>query len=284
MNQFFVYPFIMVFLIFTTVCVDIGKGDDDIGKGDDYAPTKKIKNVESVRRQSMYNTGGYGCGYAYRTPRVEAQLYTSKDHWSEKRRQFEAESNARKKAKADKNRKQFKDTSSTSSKSDKPRVNYMKQYSGPIKIPDAVIKSSMLVGDGSYGRANIAKILIDQLGVAYSRDGEVPEDGFSPVGLIKYVARKLGVEPKSNNAAEAWENAGLFIKVPYGQFETGDLLFYKLFSKSAQKDELFLALALDDEFMVYPSFSRKKVIKRSFKDSFWEKHFIGAKRIPPQMR
>jgi len=156
--------------------------------------------------------------------------------------------------------------------------------SKPNKPPEGVIDSSKLVGDGSYGRANIAKILTDQLGVAYSSDGETPEDGFSPVGLIKYVARKLGVNPKANNAAEAWENAGLFIQVSYGEFQTGDLLFYKLFSKSAQKDELFMALALDSTSMVYPSFTRKKVIKRSYKEDFWKKHFIGAKRIPPQMR
>jgi cell wall-associated NlpC family hydrolase len=129
---------------------------------------------------------------------------------------------------------------------------------------------------------NIKKILLAQLGVKYSSNGETPEEGFSPVGLIKYVARKLGVEPKAHNAREAWERAGVFINVPYGQFKTGDLLFFKLFSKSAQKDELFIALALDNKYMVYPSYSRKKVIKRSYLDDFWKERFVGAKRVPIQ--
>jgi cell wall-associated NlpC family hydrolase len=147
-----------------------------------------------------------------------------------------------------------------------------------------VISGSKLSGDGSFMRINVARILNEQLGAPYSSDGESPEDGFSPVGLIRYVTSRLGIVPTFSTVTGLWESWGLFLQVPYGQFQTADILFFKLFSKSAQEGELFVALALDDEFMVYPSFTRKKVIKRSYKEDFWRKHFIGAKRVPPQMR
>jgi len=131
----------------------------------------------------------------------------------------------------------------------------------------------------AFTHTNIQKILSDQIGVAYDSVGETPETGFSPIGLLNYVGKKLGSRTYCSTTEEAWKTAGLLIKTSYGHFETGDILFFKLYSKSKQKDELFLTMVLDNKHMIYSSFGKKMVIKVSFKTDFWEERFVGARRV-----
>ena len=237
-------------------------------------------------------SGGYpgygypGYGYGHRSGPIEPTYISAKEQREQKKKDFEAE-NAKRNSMTGQTKKTInKKPVEQIEKNQKLKESRTERYNARknAPLPTGVRDSSKGPNVRSFGHANISKILTEQIGTPYSSTGETPEDGFSPVGLIKYVARKLGVKPKFNTPTEAWDNAGLFLKAPYGQFETGDLLFFKLYSKSTQKGELFLALALDEKYMVYPSFSRKKVVKRSFLDDFWKKHFKGAKRIPSQMR
>jgi len=239
-------------------------------------PVPPPRPTHPIVRPPTYPSYGYGYGYS----RPIEPTYTSAKQQREQRKQAFEEENAKKNSMTGQTRR-------TTTKTEQEKEKKPAKSAAPAPVKNTTVpvaRSGKALSTKSFARINIVRILNEQVGVPYSSDGETPEEGFSPVGLIKYVARKLGIEPKSNTPTEAWERAGILINAPYGKFETGDLLFFKLYSKSTQKGELFLALALDDKYMVYPSFSRKKVVKRSYLDDFWKQHFKGVKRIPARKR
>ena len=223
--------------------------------------------------QPIYGQPGYYAPYPH-TPAAEPKIHTAKEQREQAKKEFE-EKNAAKNSMTGQTRR------SEPVKSDKApeEKKITTEPSQKSSLPTGTYDSSKLKSDKSFAKTNIQKILIEQIGVTYSSDGQTPEDGFSPTGLLNYVGKKLGSTRHCDTAEEAWEGTGLHLKVAYGDFETGDILFFKLFSKSTQKSELFITMAIDNSHMVYSSFSKKKVVKTSYKTDFWKERFAGAKRI-----
>lgn len=132
---------------------------------------------------------------------------------------------------------------------------------------------------GDFERLSCKRILRRIIGAPRSENGASPEDGFSPSGLLRYVFSSIGYEVPEGDAELLWNKLGIHLGTNYGDFKPGDILFYRLYSKSEQRGKLFLAICLDEEEMVYPSYTRNKVVSRSYRERFWRQRFVGAKRV-----
>ena len=122
-------------------------------------------------------------------------------------------------------------------------------------------------------------ILNKLCGSDYSEDGSSPEEGFSPEGLVSYVYSNLGYPTKPLSPQEHWNLTGLYTGNSLSDSRTGDLLFFKLFSKTEGKAKITVTICYDSIEMVYPSFTSQKVIKKHYDNNFWRQRFIGSKRI-----
>ena len=115
--------------------------------------------------------------------------------------------------------------------------------------------------------------------VKYASDGNSPEEGFSALGLIDYIYTKLGYEPKVDTIEDLREKFGSKINVDLDGVLPGDLLFFRLYSKKKKKSTLMAAICVDKKEMIYSSFTRNKVIARTYDLRFWRKNFEGANRV-----
>ena len=130
-----------------------------------------------------------------------------------------------------------------------------------------------------FERTSCQRILRTLNGASYNEHGSSPEEGFSPAGLVQHVFSKIGYRVPKGNPEELWNAFGVLISRSYTTFAPGDILFFSLYSKSEQKGKLFVAIVLDEENMVYPSFTRGKVVIRTYRDRFWRQRFVGVKRV-----
>ena len=130
-----------------------------------------------------------------------------------------------------------------------------------------------------FERSSCKRILRSLEGASYNENGSSPEEGFSPPGLVQYVFSKIGYRVPKGPPEKLWSSFGALVSRTYTSFAPGDILFFSLYSKSEQRGKLFVAIVLDEENMVYPSFTRGKVVIRTYRDRFWRKRFVGVKRV-----
>ena len=150
---------------------------------------------------------------------VEGKLYTAKDYWEAKRKAFSegnrkgvgsAQEHGLEKVREARTERYERDvqrakdvlgTGSTRSDTSNSTDNSLSGSTNTALVatdealsslssqqksePAGVIPGSILAGDGSFKRVNIAKILTNQIGVAYSSHGERPEDGVFSCGTYK---------------------------------------------------------------------------------------------------
>ena len=130
-----------------------------------------------------------------------------------------------------------------------------------------------------YARANCNRVARECIDKAYSSTGEDPSTGFSALGLIKYVYTKLGYPPKANDVEELRKRFGTYLSAKLEDVVPGDLLYFRLYSKKKKKSTLMVAICADNSEMIYPSFTRKKVVVRDYNTDFWRKNYVGANRV-----
>jgi len=123
------------------------------------------------------------------------------------------------------------------------------------------------------------RILLRTIGAPYADRGSSYDKGFSPAGLVSYVFSNLGYSITELSPEETWKRTGFFTNDALSQARIGDILFFRLFSQKEGKSKLSLAIFIGDGVMVYPSFTTKKVIKRSCDNVFWKNRYAGSKRV-----
>ncbi len=236
-----------------------------------------------------------------RPPRREATYRSAKDYWKEKRkalsqgkRKFRSASelaneNLIKSNQNPKTKKQTtkKATNEEAAPAGAPGAIYSVgaapsststtgvTVSSPDKDP-GVPKATMTYSD--FERSSCKRLLRSLNGAPFNESGFTPKEGFSPAGLVHYIFTRIGHRVPKGTPEDLWNSFGVHMGKSYANFSPGDILFFRLFSKSEQKGKLFVAITLDGEYMVYPSFTRKKVVTRTYRDRFWRKRFVGAKR------
>jgi len=209
----------------------------------------------------------------YRPPRKDATYRSAKDYWKAKRQAMESGG-----------------SSANSARRIFAGVDYSSSTTGPTTGVAAHDSSARPGGtderDGpqaitylDFEQSSCQRLLYKLQDSPWSEDGDTPEAGFSPEGLVRYVFSRIGYDVPKGPAEELWKRFGVQVTTRYGAFAPGDILFFKLFSQSEQSGKLFVAVCLDEQDMVYASFTRKKVIARTYRDRFWQERFVGVKRV-----
>ena len=219
-------------------------------------------------------------------PRREAQYRTAKEYWREKRKALEngvrlfpsaGELNdgyyveKKKKSAAI----QVIGSIHNAAKEEESEGKSYQTTAAPLWRPKPRAELQLVEAE----RVSTKRLLREVVGAKYASFGGSLEDGFSPTGLVCYILGRLGRPVKECSSEYFWSTAGTFIDHRIYGFEPGDILFFSLYSESEQGNKLLVAICYDENDMVYSSFTRKKVIKRSYRHNFWRERFVGAKRI-----
>jgi len=156
------------------------------------------------------------------------------------------------------------------------------QSTGPADTTTAPAVPTRPIGPtisyGDFERSSLQRLLRRLDGSRYG-EGATPEDGFSPEGLVHYVFSRLGHRPPLSDAKTLLRDFGLAVPSAQTKFQPGDILFFSLYSKSKDETKLFVGICLNEEEMVYPSFTRSRVVTRRYNTQFWRERFVGARRI-----
>jgi len=156
-----------------------------------------------------------------------------------------------------------------------PPTNYT--TSKPTIIPS--IYSGQAKTMEEFELSSCRQIMEKTIGSPYAETGQSVETGFSSTGLVSYVFTSLGYKIADTSPKNLWQHTGLFTDSSLNEAQSGDILFFKLFSQKEGKSKIAVAICFDKNEMLYPSFTAKKVIKRSSSNTFWRNRYIGAKRV-----
>lgn len=108
------------------------------------------------------------------------------------------------------------------------------------------------------------------IGRPYRYTGETPS-GFDCSGLVRYSYLASGINlPHSTTALRERSSP-----VKSGDIRKGDLVFFSQLGKKYSHVGIFLG---NDRFVHAPS-SGKTVRADSLRDPYWNKHFLGARRL-----
>jgi cell wall-associated NlpC family hydrolase len=120
-----------------------------------------------------------------------------------------------------------------------------------------------------------------QVGVPYQRGGKAPETGFDCSGLVHYVFGST-VEftlPRSSADLYRLDRAGKAQPVEFGEVAAGDLLFFHI-GRRGEKNIDHVGIALGDGRFVHAPSSGAMVRIDSLDLPYWQKHYVGARRLP----
>ena len=113
---------------------------------------------------------------------------------------------------------------------------------------------------------------LDMLGRPYRYGGDTPK-GFDCSGLVQYSYARAGVKVARSTEAQRKDTE----PVPPKKLKKGDLLF---FDQDGRKYS-HVGIYLGDNWFVHAPSGGKNVRKDSLADPFWSKHFLEARRVPP---
>ena len=108
--------------------------------------------------------------------------------------------------------------------------------------------------------------------IRYRRGGRAPSTGFDCSGFVRYVfAHAIGMKLPTSSASQFL--AGL--KVKRADMKPGDLVFFKTGSK---RHISHVGIYISNGRFIHSPASGKTVQVSSLDESYWARHFAGAKR------
>ena len=110
------------------------------------------------------------------------------------------------------------------------------------------------------------------IGARYQWGGESPSTGFDCSGLVWFSFRQHGM----NLPRISWQQFGAGRSISRSEMRTGDLIFHKV-DKSGKS--LHVGIVTDRGTFIHAPSSGKRVMESSLNNSYWRKHFIGARRV-----
>jgi len=122
------------------------------------------------------------------------------------------------------------------------------------------------------GAQDVAIYALGMIGVDYKFGGNSPETGLDCSGLVRYVFQQVTgfTLPRTSK-----EMSGLGAKVAVGDLKPGDLVFFN--TRRFQFSHVGIYLG-DGRFIHAPSRGREVEIAE-LTNSYWRKHFNGARRL-----
>jgi len=109
-------------------------------------------------------------------------------------------------------------------------------------------------------------------GTRYKWGGYSPDVGFDCSGLVWFVYHQHRV----NLPRVSWQQFGAGHAIKYSAIQPGDLVFYKV-DKSGKS--LHVGIVTDRGTFIHAPSSGKKVMESSLYLPYWQKHYIGARRV-----
>lgn len=134
--------------------------------------------------------------------------------------------------------------------------------------PPPVVKSTPAHGK----RAAILRTARTLIGAPYKWGGYLPQTGFDCSGFIWFVYQQHGI----NLPRISWQQFAAGKAVSYDQLRPGDLLFYNV-DKNGKS--LHVAILTDRGTFIHAPSSGKRVMESSLNNTYWHKHYIGARRV-----
>lgn len=124
-------------------------------------------------------------------------------------------------------------------------------------------------------RTGLRKLLADFAvtlrDIRYRRGGREPSTGFDCSGFVRYVFRHtLQQDLPSDSASQFLAGA----KVDRNDMKTGDLVFFRIRGKRISH----VGIYLDHGRFIHSPSTGKSVSISSLDETYWAKHFAGAKR------
>ena len=122
------------------------------------------------------------------------------------------------------------------------------------------------------GAQDVAIYALGLIGVDYRFGGNSPSSGFDCSGLVRYVFQEVtGVTlPRTSR-----EMSGLGSKIALGELKPGDLVFFN--TRQFQFSHVGIYLG-DSRFIHAPARGGEVEIAR-LSETYWQKHFDGARRL-----
>ncbi len=115
------------------------------------------------------------------------------------------------------------------------------------------------------------KYALSLQGTPYNYGGDMPKKGFDCSGFVKHVYEQQGIKlPRS-----AYDMALSLPVITNDKIQTGDLVFFDVNSKPYSHVGIYLN---NNQFIHAPSEQTGKVLVSSLKNSYWQKHYRGARR------
>lgn len=108
-------------------------------------------------------------------------------------------------------------------------------------------------------------------GIPYRYGKETPEEGFDCSGFVKHVYGKHGIWlPRT-----AQEMASVLPPIAKYELRSGDLVFFNTGGNSYSHVGIFINT---DKFIHASSSQTGRVLVSSMDNSYWRKHYMGARR------
>jgi cell wall-associated NlpC family hydrolase len=141
------------------------------------------------------------------------------------------------------------------------------------RSPRTLVSSAAeAAGKAWSGAQDVAIYALGMIGVDYRYGGNSPESGLDCSGLVRYVFQEVtGVTlPRTSK-----EMSGLGAKLKADDLKAGDLVFFN--TRGFQFSHVGIYLG-DNRFIHAPSRGSEVEISR-LTETYWQKHFSGARRL-----
>lgn len=110
------------------------------------------------------------------------------------------------------------------------------------------------------------------IGAPYKWGGSSPDTGFDCSGLVWFSYHQNGIHlPRVS-----WQQFNAGTPVKKGTLRPGDLIFHKVDKKGKS---LHVGIVTDRGSFVHSPSSGKRVMESSLVNTYWKKHYLGARRI-----
>ncbi len=115
------------------------------------------------------------------------------------------------------------------------------------------------------------KYALSLQGTPYNYGSDTPAQGFDCSGFVKHVYEQQGIIlPRS-----AYDMALSLPTVEKQKIQAGDLVFFDVNGKPYSHVGIYIK---DDQFIHAPSDKTGKVLVSTLKNSYWQRHYHGARR------
>jgi cell wall-associated NlpC family hydrolase len=127
--------------------------------------------------------------------------------------------------------------------------------------------------DNQYGPMIAAWMASELMNVPYRAGGVDPALGLDGVGLVYYVYQQLGISVPRTLSGQ-WQHG---VAVNKSELAAGDLLF---FHDASTNQPTAVGIYLHDGGFVMASSQSKAVVAHLLSESYFQKNYLGARRIP----